>query len=201
MDIEEHRPRGIARVGDVQSAVGQLPDEPAIDGPECQLAGFGLAASTRHVIENPRELAAGEVRVDDEAGPVADQRPRARRPASRSQNGAVRRSCQTIALQIGVPVLPIPDDGGFPLVGDADGGHVLRAETRPMDCLNGDADLSGPDFQWIVLDPARLGIVLREFLLGDGPNRAIVVEDNGACAGGSGIECQDGLHDCRAGVK
>ena len=41
VDVEQHRARGVAGVGDVQRAAGQLPDEPGVDRAERQLAGLG----------------------------------------------------------------------------------------------------------------------------------------------------------------
>ena len=65
--------------------------------------------------------------------PVLRRRPSARGPSRRSaaQMSAVRRSCQTIALWIGLPVARSQIDRGLALIGDADAGDVLRARARP----------------------------------------------------------------------
>ena len=58
VDVEQHRPRGVGDVGHVGLAARQLPDEPAVDGAEGQLAGLGLRTRTGDVVENPGDLAA-----------------------------------------------------------------------------------------------------------------------------------------------
>src|SRR5262249_9510342 len=73
VDVEQHRSRGVARVGQVQPAAGQLPDEPGINGPERQLAGLRSRTRAGDVVEDPGELAAGKISVNDEASSVADE--------------------------------------------------------------------------------------------------------------------------------
>jgi hypothetical protein len=41
VDVEEHRAGGVAQVGDVPPAAGELPHQPAVDGAEGELAGLG----------------------------------------------------------------------------------------------------------------------------------------------------------------
>ena len=84
---------------------------------------------------------------------------------SRSQNSAVRRSCQTIALWIGSPVsrsqtMVVSRWLVMPMAAMSF-GRDLRAAER----LDGDADLRRPDLLRVVLDPAGLRKDLREFLL------------------------------------
>ena len=143
LDVEEHRARRVADVGDVPLSAGQLPDEPGVDRAERQLARRGAGAGAGHVVENPADLAAREVGVDEQPGLLLDQRP-----------GAVR--LQPLAEVRGPPILPddgvvdrlaglaIPDDGRLALVGDADGGDVLGRQTRAPERLDGDADLRSP---------------------------------------------------------
>ena len=132
---------------------GQLPDEPGVHGAERQLAGVGARARARHVVENPADLARGKIGVDEQAGL------RLNRVA-----GAV--GLQPLAVVGGAAVLPddgvvhrlaglaVPDDRRLALVGDADGGDVLRPDVRAAERLDRDADLRRPDFLRVVLDPA-----------------------------------------------
>ena len=85
-------------IGDVAFAAGQIPDQPAIDGAEGELAGFGAWPRTLHIVENPGDFGAGEVGVDQQPGLLADHVFCARPRADWLQSGAVRRSCQTMAL-------------------------------------------------------------------------------------------------------
>ena len=73
MEIEEHGAGGVAGVGDVHSAAGQLPEEPGVDGAEGEAAGAGELAGVGHVFENPGNLAAGKVSVDQQTGALLDE--------------------------------------------------------------------------------------------------------------------------------
>ena len=54
-------------------AAGELPDKPGVHGSEAELARLGLLAGAGHVVQDPADLGAGEVGVDDEAGLLADE--------------------------------------------------------------------------------------------------------------------------------
>ena len=81
-----------------------------------------------NVVEQPLDLGAGEVRVEEQAGPLSEQR---------LQAGGL----QLVADRSRAAVLPddgvgdwmavaVPDDGRLTLVGDTDGGDVCRAGLR-----------------------------------------------------------------------
>ena len=83
---------------------------------------------------------------------------------------------------------PIPDDGGFALVGDADsrhlGGGYPAFPQHPGHYLG----LRANDFLRIVLHIAGLGIDLREFLLSGSHRMLAGVEKDGARAGGTLVQ-------------
>ena len=56
VDIEQERPRGVGGVGDVNLAVGQAPDEKAVDGAKGQVSAFGFRAGARNIVEDPGDL-------------------------------------------------------------------------------------------------------------------------------------------------
>ena len=60
---------------------------------------------------------------------------------------------------------PIPDQRRFALVGDADRGHVRRADALPIQHGAGHVALRAPDVVRVVLDPAGPRENLLEFLL------------------------------------
>ncbi len=70
--VEEHGPRRVADVGDVRGAARQLPDEPGVDRAERQPARLGPLARALDVLQDPRELGRREIRVDHQAGALAD---------------------------------------------------------------------------------------------------------------------------------
>ncbi len=64
----EHRARGVTRFGYVGRAPGQAPDQVRVDGAGGELAVFGSSARAFDMIEDPRQLGGGEVRVEDQTG-------------------------------------------------------------------------------------------------------------------------------------
>ena len=81
------------------------------------------------------------------------------------------------------PVFAVPEQRGLALVGDADGGDVAGHEAGARQCLDRHHRLAAPERFGIVLDPARLRIVLRKLLLRDGDRHAGGIEDDGARTG------------------
>ncbi len=71
--IHQHRARGVGDVGDVPPAARQVPDEPGVDRPGGERSRGGPSPRPGHVVEEPAELRAGEVRVEQEARLPADR--------------------------------------------------------------------------------------------------------------------------------
>ncbi len=104
-------------------AARELPDEPAVDGAECELAARRARLRVGSRIEQPRQLGAGEIRIEHE--------PRAPRHFRFVAGGF-----QFLAQVGGATVLPddraadrfagaaIPEHRGLALIGDADGDDV-----------------------------------------------------------------------------
>jgi hypothetical protein len=119
VDVEQHGARGVREVGHVPP--GELEDEPRVDRPE-----YG-AARLRHVLQQPLDLRRGEVGIDDEPRPRANER-------------LVARLAQLVAPSSRSPVLPdervvnglarsgVPRDDGLALVGDPDRGEIGPAD-------------------------------------------------------------------------
>ena len=152
VDVEQERARGVRDVGRVDAALGQAPGQPAVDGPERELAALGAAAEAA-LLEDVPDLRAGEVGVDRQARALADER-------------LVTVRAQPFAERGGDPALPddrrgdgpaggaVPHDGGLALVGDADRDDVLRPADR-RDDLPRDGELARPDVVGVVGDVAR----------------------------------------------
>ena len=122
-DVEELGAAGIGRVGGMDLAAGQPPEEKTVDRAEGELAGLCPRAGAFHMVEEPGDLGAGEIGVDDEAGLFGDER--------------LEAVLGKLVADIGgAPVLPddgvvdrlaglaIPDHDGLALIGNADGGNV-----------------------------------------------------------------------------
>ncbi len=89
---------------------------------------------------------------------------------------------------------PIPDDHGFALIGDPDGGHIAGTRARLAQHFDGDGHLAGQDLHRVVLNPSRLRIVLLELLLRHGRDRAGLVKQYGAGTGRTLVQGKDIAH-------
>ena len=188
VDIEQHRAGGVGDVGHMDLAAGELPDKPGIHGAEAEFSGLGLLAGAGHVVQDPADLGAGEVGVDDEARLLADE---------------ISLVPQGVAELGGAAVLPddgvvhglagfrVPDDGGFPLVGNADAGDVQAVDAHFGDGLGDDGRLGRPDFHRVVLHPARFREILGELHLRGGADIAFMVENDRPGGTGPLVQGQD----------
>jgi hypothetical protein len=185
--IEHQSARRVAHIGGVHRAAGQLPHQPGVDGAEGELAACRCGTCAGHVVEDPLELRAGKIRVEDQPGLVAERLFEAL-------------FAQRRAGRLGTPVLPddgvvdrfaglaIPHDRGLALVRDADRCHVTRRHAGLGQRLLRGRELRGPDLLRIVFDPARLRIDLAELALRHRDDAALAVEHDAARARGALVE-------------
>ena len=137
---------------------------PGVDRAESELSAFCGFTRTIHMIQDPADLCSREVGVQEEAGLLIKK---------------VRKTIgfHFCAIICRSPVLPyngiinraagfaVPDHGGFPLVGNADGRHVFTVHPGMMHRIFGGQQLGFPDLLWIVFHPAGFWIDLLKFLL------------------------------------
>ncbi len=134
VDVVDERAAGVGHVGHVAAAFGQPPDEPTVDGAKEDLAGFSSGAQSGDGVEQVLDLRAGEVGVDDQSRffpkgvfeavgfqAVAD----AGRDATLPNDG----------IGHGLAGGALPQDGRLALIGDADGGDILRRELGVLERL------------------------------------------------------------------
>ena len=187
VDVEEHGPGGVGVVGDMDPAAGEFPDEPGLHRAKQELSPLRPLPGVGDVVQDPLELGGGEVGVDHQ--PRALPEPVREPPllqfvaepagaAALPDDGVVHRLAGN----------PVPDDGGLPLVSDADSGDVPRFSSHLSHSLHSHPQLGGPDLVGVVLHPAGLGEDLGEFLLGHAADRALPVKQDAAVAGGAGIQ-------------
>ena len=160
-------------------ALGEIPDEPRIHGPEQQIARLGLFARAGHVLKNPADFRAGKIGVEHE-------------PRLFREQAGLPLFAQAVTEARSTPVLPddgvvhgragpaVPDDGGLALVGDAHRRDFRTRNPRLPKALGRNHRLAVEKFVGVVLHPAGLRIVLREFLLGHLNDVAGAVEQDGA---------------------
>src|SRR6185437_438836 len=193
LQVHQHRATGVGHVGDVHAAVdaaGQVPQQPGVGVAEDRLAGLGRRAQPVDVLEQPLDLAAGEV-------------------GGRGQAGLAPDGLATLVLvqgggdPVGAGVLPddrvvvraagapVPHHRGLPLVGDAERGQVGAGEARGVQRGLDDRAGALPDLGGVVLDPAGLRQDLLVLELVPGDLVAAVVEHHEAGAGGALIHRAD----------
>jgi hypothetical protein len=119
----------------VEPALREVVDEPAVDRAERQLAALGAVARPFDVVEQPRELGAGEVGVEHEARARADHvlgavgaelRADGRRAPVLPDDRAVERLAR----------LAVPEHRGLALVRDPDRRDVLRPQRGARERLD-----------------------------------------------------------------
>ena len=192
VDVEQQRAAGVRVVHDVCAALGQAPDEEAVDGSEEQLARLRLLLCPRVVLEDVPDLRAAEVGVHREAGLLAELL-------------LVAGGLELVAVAGRDAALPddrvlhrlagrlLPDHRRLALVGDADRGDVIGRRAGICHHLLRDRQLGVPDRLGVVLDVAGRREDLWKFLVGGGMDRAVRVEQDGAARRGSLIQGQDVL--------
>ena len=132
LQVHQHGAAGVGDVGGVDAAVGaagEVPQHPGVGVAEEGVARFGGLADAVDVLQDPLDLAAGEVG--------------GRRQARLAADGlAVAVAFEGGGDGVGAGVLPddgvvvraavarVPDDGGLALVGDADRGQVGGRRAR-----------------------------------------------------------------------
>ena len=174
-------------------AAGELPDQPGVNGTEEQLAGIGPLSGPGHIVQQPFDLGAGEIGVRLQAGLMTDG------VAIAPLHQVVNDIGGTAALPDdgvgnGFPGRFVPDDCGFPLVGDADGGDVRRLYPQLGHGSPGDFQCGVPDLIGVMLHPAGMGINLPELLLYRGTDISGLVEQYTAAAGRPLVKGHDIFH-------
>ena len=155
--------------------------EPGVYGARRHFTPLGAEPDVA-LAEHPLELGGREVGIEHQAGALAHHR------------------FQTLPLELGAPVggpailpddrrphrlagCPFPEHHGFALIGDPDRGGALPGARQDL-----------TQIVRIVLDPAGLGKVLRELLLGGRQHGSVLVEEDRAGAGGALVEGEDRWH-------
>src|SRR5476649_444016 len=153
VDVEEHGARGVGVIGNVGFAAGKFPDQPAVDGAEQQLAVARTLTAAFDVVEDPLQLGAGEVRVGDQAGGVADVLLVAITLELLADLGAASALPNDRVVDRTASDL-VPDHGGFTLVGDTDGSDLVMVQAGLCQGLDHHRALGGEDFHRVMFNPA-----------------------------------------------
>ena len=186
--VHQLRAAGVGDVGEVLAC--EVPQQPAIDRAERQIAGLRAAPCIGHVVEQPAQLQCGEIAGERQAGLRAE-------PILPAVARVLRHQ------RIDARVLPdhrvvyrlaggaIPQQGGLALVGDADRGEVAMRQVGAAQRFSDHRLRVAPDLQRIVFDPAGLRIDLPMLHLRAGDRLAHAVEHDEARAGGALVDRAD----------
>ena len=192
-EIHQHGARGVSVIGDVDRAVREFPDQPGIDVAEENLAIPGSLVRAGHVFQYPADFAAGEIGVDDQPGPVGD-----RCSIGRTRQFRAEVSCAAALPDNGgrdrLAGLAVPNDCGFPLIGDAARGDIAGADVLLQQHGAGGVNLRPPDGSGILLHPAGMRVKAFERNGMHGDSLSVFVVKRGARAGGSFIERKHERH-------
>ena len=134
-------------------SLGQLVYQPAVDGAEAELSGPFKLLRTFVVPQDPGRLGRREVGRKRDARLLPDALPECLvcyfirdllRPGALPDDGVLRRLSR----------LPIPGDGGLPLIGEPDGGHAVLVDGRVLHELPDYVDAVAKNLFPVVADPA-----------------------------------------------
>jgi hypothetical protein len=179
-EVHEHRAAGVRHVRCVHSTVDtarEVPEHPGVRRPEHQVARLGLLARALDVLEDPDDLGAGEICGQRKPDVLLE-----------SLDSAVLREAFDDVLRAGVlpddgvvhrlARVPVPDDRGLALIGDADRGDVVTGEVCLREGLADDLSGVAPDLSRVVFDPPGPGEDLLMLQLAGRDDRARLVEDD-----------------------
>ena len=183
------RAAGVGDVGDVLAR--QVPQQPGIDGAECQVARLGAAA---RVAARCRATSAASARRS--SWPAAGRSARGtdpgrRRAHTRATSASVRVSCQTSALCTGRPVARSHSSvvSRWLVMPTAARSRGVRFASRNACSIT--ASVLSRNLERIMLDPAGLRIDLPMLALRRGDGVAGAVEHDEAAAGGALVDGAD----------
>ena len=89
----------------------------------------------------------------------------------------------------------VPNDGGFALIGDADGGNFRGCNTTAQYGFFHNSVLRSIDFHGILFHSTGMGIFLGKFFLRHGADNAPVIDEQSTGTSGALIQSENVRHD------
>ena len=190
-EMVEHRARSVRVIRRMHLAARELPQKPAVDRAEGEVSIFRQLACAGHVVEEPADLADGEIRREhhrrilaelfQEIGVLAEALDNLLRLHRLPADGVVDRS----------PRMAIPDHRRLTLIRDADRRDLRLFDARLANRLLRRLNLYRPDLVRILLDPAGLRVIDAQFLLHEGDQICPLIKNRRAVLYRTRIECKD----------
>ena len=170
-------------------ATRKAPQEKTIHRAKRKLSARRPVPCPCYVVEDPRKLGRGKIRIQPQAGFLHDRGLDARvlQLAAMFRRAAILPDDRLVNALAGFPV---PDERGFPLIGNANTGDHLRTHAAGAQRIASHKQHRLPDVFRIVLHPARLRKLLWELLLGTGNRFATGAKNYAAAAAGSLVNCK-----------
>src|SRR5690606_11651702 len=142
-----------------------------------ELPGLRIRACPLDVIEEPADLSAREIGIEDEPGSFHEHR---FQPVYAESVAEIGRPpvLPDDGVMDGPAALAIPDDCCLALVGDADRGDVAGREVCLCKRPAGRRDDAAPYLLRVMFDPAGGRKNLRKFLLRGGDGLVVFVKDD-----------------------
>ena len=158
VDIIQHGAAGVGSVRYMHLAAGQLPHQPAVHRAKQNFSRLCALPCARHMVQNPLDFGCGKVGIRHKAGILFDILCHARLAEQ-----LIHQRCSAAALPHngvinGAAGRFFPQNRGFALVGNADGGNIMRIHAALGYHLVHHAILAGPYLHGVVLHPALLGV-------------------------------------------
>ena len=158
VDIIQHGAAGVGSVRYMHLAAGQLPHQPAVHRAKQNFSRLCALPCARHMVQNPLDFGCGKVGIRHKAGILFDILCHARLAEQ-----LIHQRCSAAALPHngvinGAAGRFFPQNRGFALVGNADGGNIMRIHAALGYHLVHHAILAGPYLHRVVLHPALLGV-------------------------------------------
>ena len=178
VDVVEHGAACVGDVGGMHEPAGEHPNQPGVHRAKEQLAALGTLARTGHVVEDPRDLARGEVRVGQQTGLGLDLGSHLGVAAELVDHGGSAAALPHDGVGHRLARGGVPHDGGLALVVDADACDVLGTQAMALQQLGQTAQLREQNLLRVMLDPAWLGVDLRELALHHVDHLAVVVDQH-----------------------
>src|SRR5690554_3404395 len=164
--------------------IGQVPQQPGIDGTKRQLTGFSSLAGTLPIVQQPGNLGGRKIGINQQARAFNHQG----LMAIRLELGAQRSGTAILpdnSVVDGLSGLTVPYNRRFPLIGNPDAGQVRRLDTGFFQSLAAHRQSAVPYFHGVMFNPAVSGKILVKLLLGDRHLSPPGIENDGPGAGGT----------------
>jgi hypothetical protein len=177
-------------IGGEHLAVRQAKQQPGVHRAEHRLPRLRAASQAGHVLQQPLDLGGGEVRVEHQAGALADQR----RLAMFGELRAARRGAAVLPdnRPVNGPAgIALPHAHRLALIRDAQG---CRHDARLPDRLSRGLDRDAEDLVGVVLHLAGGREMLRELAIAPAEQPPVGCDDERGRAGRALIDREDGGH-------